>query len=36
MNSTLETLKNAIKILSRDPDITNTGMGDDELEGELR
>jgi len=29
---TLETLKNAIKVLQRDPDITNTAYGEDELE----
>ena len=33
---TLETLKNAIKVLQRDPDITNTAYGEDELEEQLR
>ncbi len=33
---TLETLKNAIKVLQRDPDITNTAFGEDELEEQLR
>lgn len=33
---TLETLKNATKVLQRDPDITNTAFGDDELGEELR
>jgi hypothetical protein len=28
----LETLKKAIKVLQRDPDITNTAFGEDELE----
>ena len=31
LNTTLETLKRAIKVLQRDPDITNTAFGDDEL-----
>jgi len=31
LNTTLETLKNAVKILTRDPDITNTAFGEDEL-----
>jgi len=35
LNATLETLKNAIKVLQRDPDITNTAFGEDELETEL-
>jgi hypothetical protein len=34
--STNETLKKAIKVLSRDPDITNTAFGEDELEEALR
>lgn len=34
--STNETLKKAIKVLSRDPDITNTAFGDDELEEALK
>jgi hypothetical protein len=28
----METLKKAIKVLQRDPDITNTAFGEDELE----
>jgi hypothetical protein len=36
LNSTLETLKKAIKVLQRDPDITNTAFGEDELEAELK
>jgi len=37
LNATLETLKSAVKVLSRDPDITSSAsVGDDELEGELR
>jgi len=36
LNSTLEVLKNAIKVLQRDPDITNTAFGEDELEAELK
>lgn len=36
MNGTLDTLKNAIKVLQRDPDITNTAFGEDELEEQLR
>jgi vacuolar protein sorting-associated protein 1 len=36
LNATLETLKKAIKVLQRDPDITNTAFGNDELEEELR
>ena len=34
--STLDTLKKAIKVLQRDPDITNTAFGEDELEEQLR
>ncbi len=34
--ATLETLRKAIKVLSRDPDITNTAFGEDELEEQLR
>jgi hypothetical protein len=34
--ATLETLKKAIKVLQRDPDITNTAFGEDELEEQLR
>jgi dynamin 1-like protein len=34
--ATGETLKKAIKVLQRDPDITNTAFGEDELENELR
>ena len=30
--STLETLKKAIKVLQRDPEITTTAFGEDELE----
>jgi hypothetical protein len=36
LNQTLDTLKNAIKVLQRDPDITNTAFDDDELSNELR
>ena len=36
LNTTLETLKKATKVLQRDPDITNTAFGDDELGEELR
>ena len=36
MNATLETLKKALKVLQRDPDITNTAFGEDELADELR
>jgi hypothetical protein len=32
----METLKKAIKVLQRDPDITNTAFEEDELESELR
>ncbi len=34
--ATNDTLKKAIKVLQRDPDITNTSFGDDELEDQLR
>jgi hypothetical protein len=36
LNVTLETLKKAVKVLQRDPDITNTAFGEDELGEELR
>ena len=36
LNTTLETLKKALKVLQRDPDITNTAFGEDELEEQLR
>ena len=36
LTTTLETLRKALKVLQRDPDITNTAFGEDELEGELR
>lgn len=36
LNTTLETLKKAIKVLQRDPDITSTAYGEDELEEQLR
>jgi hypothetical protein len=36
LNATLETLKKALKVLQRDPDITNTAFGEDELADELR
>lgn len=36
LNATLETLKKAIKVLQRDPDITSTAFGEDELEAELK
>jgi hypothetical protein len=32
----MDTLKKAIKVLQRDPDITNTAFGEDELEEQLR
>ncbi len=34
--ATNDTLKKAIKVLQRDPDITNTAFGEDELEEQLR
>ena len=36
MTTTLETLRKAIKVLQRDPDITNTAFGEDELEEQLK
>ena len=36
LNTTLDTLKRAVKVLQRDPDITNTAFGEDELSEELR
>ena len=36
LNATLDTLKKALKVLQRDPDITNTAFGEDELADELR
>lgn len=36
LTSTLETLKKAIKVLQRDPDISNTAYGEDELEEQLK
>lgn len=36
LNTTLETLKKAVKVLQRDPDITNTAFGEDDLGEELR
>lgn len=36
LNTTLETLKKAIKVLQRDPDISNSSFGEDELAEELR
>jgi hypothetical protein len=36
LNSTLEVLKRAVKVLQRDPDITNTAFGEDELAEDLR
>ena len=36
LNTTLNTLKQAVKVLQRDPDITNTAFGEDELSEELR
>lgn len=36
LNTTLDTMKKAIKVLQRDPDITNTAFGEDELEDQLR
>ena len=32
LNMTLETLKKGVKVLERDPDITSSGLGEDELE----
>lgn len=32
LTTTLETLKKALKVLQRDPDISNTAFGEDELE----
>ena len=36
LNTTLETLRKALRVLQRDPDITNTSFGDDELFEALR
>ena len=36
LNSTLETLRKALRVLQRDPDITKTSFGDDELFEALR
>jgi dynamin 1-like protein len=36
LTTTLETLKKAIKVLQRDPDISNTAYGEDELEEQLK
>lgn len=36
LNSTLETLKKAVKVLQRDPDITNTVVGEDDLDQDLK
>ena len=36
LNTTLETLKKAIKVLQRDPNITNSVIGEEELQDELR
>lgn len=36
LNATLETLKKALKVLQRDPDITSSAFGEDELEEQLR
>jgi hypothetical protein len=36
LNATLDTMKKAIKVLQRDPEITNTAFGEDELEEQLR
>jgi hypothetical protein len=36
LNGTLDTLKKALKVLQRDPDITNVAFGEDELEEQLK
>jgi hypothetical protein len=36
LTATLETLKKAIKVLQRDPDITSSAFGENELEEELK
>lgn len=36
LNTTLDTLKKALKVLQRDPDITNVAFGEDELEEQLK
>ena len=36
LNNTLDTMKKAVKVLQRDPDITNTAFGEDELAEDLR
>jgi len=36
LTATLETLRKAIKVLQRDPDISNTAYGEDELEEQLK
>jgi hypothetical protein len=36
LTTTLETLRKAIKVLQRDPDISNTAFGEDELEEQLK
>ena len=36
LTTTLETLRKAIKVLQRDPDISNTAYGEDELEEQLK
>ncbi len=36
LKQTLETMKNALKVLQRDPDIAYSSGGDDELDRELR
>jgi len=36
LSAILETLRKAIKVLQRDPDITNTAFGEDELEEQLK
>ena len=36
LNAVLDTMKNALKVLQRDPDISAGAAGDDELEAALR
>jgi hypothetical protein len=36
LTATLDTLRKAIKVLQRDPDISNTAYGEDELEEQLK
>ena len=36
LEDVLKTLKNSLKVLQRDPDISSNTVGDDELEAMLR